>query len=155
MKEEIVWRGRPSQWTNAPHLVGQTFVGGVIVALAGATTPYLLWGLLLPGVSAGKRVLTTHFTRYELTRERLLKSFGVLSKRHDELELYRVRDYRVEQPFLLRLLGLGHVSLVTADKLERYLRLEAIPDAPGVKDRMRILVEERRLRTGTRDLEVG
>ena len=154
MREEIVWRGRPSQWTNAPHLAGQLLLGGVIVVVAGYTSPLLLWGLAVPGVSVGTRVLATHCTEYELTRERLLKSFGVLSRRHDELELYRVRDYRVERPFLLRLLGLGHISLITADKLESYLRLEAVKDATGVKDRMRRLVEERRLRTGTRDLEV-
>ena len=38
------------------------------------------------------RYLETRFTRFEITSERIRITTGVLSRRMEELELYRVKD---------------------------------------------------------------
>jgi hypothetical protein len=53
--------------------------------------------------------------RFELTSQRLRAYRGVLSKKTDELELYRVKDTKFDQPFFLRLLGLGNAIIVSFD----------------------------------------
>ena len=87
----LVWKGRPSQLTN------------ILVYL------FLFWTIVIPLY----RYLKTRFTIFELTSDRFRTKIGILSQKVDELELYRVRDYEVFKPFLLRLFGLGNLTLIT------------------------------------------
>ncbi len=153
--EETIWVGRPSQWTNAGHFAGQALWCGIIGGVAAVTHAYVWFGLALPVFAVGKRALMTHSTRYELTSERVKRYVGVFSRNLDEVELYRVRDYRVAKPFLLRLVGRGHLRLHTADRSEPILHLVAIPRVEAVKDLMRGRVETRRSQTGVQDVEIG
>lgn len=62
------------------------------------------------------RFLTTKFHKFEITDQRIIEHKSVLSKTTDELELYRVKDVRQEQPFLLRLVGLSTILLSATNK---------------------------------------
>jgi uncharacterized membrane protein YdbT with pleckstrin-like domain len=81
---------------------------------------------------------------YELTNQRLKMHSGVLSKRIEELELYRVRDTQFEQPFFLRLFGLGNVILLTTDTTSPEVIVPAIPNAQAIREQIRDAVEETR-----------
>ncbi|MEZ5300332.1 MAG: PH domain-containing protein [Verrucomicrobiales bacterium] len=48
----------------------------------------------------------TKFYNYELTNERLKLSTGVLNRKTDVLELYRVKDMELEKPLHFRIFGL-------------------------------------------------
>jgi hypothetical protein len=79
-----------------------------------------------------------------------LKSSGTLTqtdslqKRIEELELYRVRDTQFEQPFFLRLFGLGNVILLTTDTTSPEVIVPAIPNAQAIREQIRYAVEETR-----------
>lgn len=79
-QEENVWSGTPSQVVNF-----------------GA---FIIWGLLFflvfPLFIILWKWLVVKNTKYEITTERLRTRHGVLSKKTDELELYRVKDYKME-----------------------------------------------------------
>ena len=92
--DKIVWNGSPSQLTNI-----KTYI-------------LFFWTIILPLIV----YLRTRFTIYELTEERFREKTGILSQKIEELELYRVRDYTVEKPFIMRLFGLGNLILITSDK---------------------------------------
>jgi uncharacterized membrane protein YdbT with pleckstrin-like domain len=101
MEEKEIWTGSPSQWSNfGVYLVcvPLTFFFGIGVAVA-------IW-----------KYLTTKFHKYEITDQRIIEHKGILSKTTDELELYRVKDVRHDQPFLLGLFGLSNVILSTTDR---------------------------------------
>ena len=87
--EEIVWSGSPSQVLNLPTFIVCT----------------LFCWLVVPIFIAIWKWLVLRNIRYELTTERLKVSQGVFNKLLDEVELYRVRDYRLEKPFWLRING--------------------------------------------------
>lgn len=53
--------------------------------------------------------LPISFTRYFLTKEKLITRKGLLSLSEDECELYRVTDKRLKLPFMQRLFGCGTV----------------------------------------------
>src|SRR5262245_56167885 len=93
--DEVVWSGSPSQIVNLPAFV----------------VCFLLCWLLVPIFVAFWKWLVVRNTRYELTTERLKLREGVLNKVFNEVELYRVRDYRAEQPWYLRPFSLGHVIM--------------------------------------------
>jgi membrane protein YdbS with pleckstrin-like domain len=136
--ERVVWEGRPSPLEHA-----------VTFAVCGM----LVW-LVVPVLIAVWRYLEQRCTRYTLTNERLTVSTGVLSKRIDELELYRVKDTRLEVPFLLRMFGLAHVVLYTSDRSAGITQLRAVPDAEMLRNQIRSLVEKRREEKGVRELDV-
>jgi uncharacterized membrane protein YdbT with pleckstrin-like domain len=79
---------------------------------------------------------------------------GLLSRHTTELELYRVRDYAVVEPFWLRLVGCGNIVLQTSDRTTSQVVLHAVPHAATLKDQIRTYTERMRQRRGVRDLEI-
>ena len=137
-EEALLWRGTPSQLVNLPWYVLWLLLFWLVIPLF-----ILLWQWL---------VIRT--TVYELTSERLKLRSGVLNKHLDEVELYRVRDYKLEQPFFQRLFGLGNIVLQTSDRSHPSVRLRAIRDGEQLYERVRAAVEECRARKGVRELDV-
>lgn len=83
-------------------------------------------------------------TKYELTSQRLRVRTGVLSKEVNELELYRVKDFKIEQPFLLRLFSVANIVLDTSDKSHPTISILAVDNAEALLSMIREHVEVRR-----------
>ena len=88
-----------------------------------------------------------------LTSERIRLSRGILGKSHDELELYRVKDSTLEQPFFLRLFGLGNIVLDTSDRSTPIFTFKAVPDPSALRDELRTHVEARRTAKQVREVD--
>ena len=156
-QEIVVWRGTPSQWTNfGSYLFCLLLAAGVVAAyyLVTPPQPLILLGLILPFVWALSRWIATRCHRYEITSERVKMTTGLLSRRTHEVELYRIRDYSVVEPFWLRLVGCGDIVLVSADRSTPQFVLHAVPHATTLKDQIRTHTEQMRQRRGVRDLEI-
>jgi len=163
--ERTVWEGSPSQVINLSQylLLGVIFLvvvsgGGFLLASmqqsSGIAVAILIVLALVPLAIAGWKWLIVANTRYELTTQRLRTRTGVLNKHLDELELYRVRDYKLEQPFFLRLFSLSTVILQTSDKSNQVLTLKAIRRGDELREQMRTYVEEARMRRGVREIDM-
>ncbi len=136
--ERVVWEGRPSQLVNL----------GLYVVCS-----FLVW-LVVPVFVALQRFLQLHFTRYRLTSERFEITTGVLSRRTEQLELYRVKDLTVEEPILLRMVGLGNVIVHSSDRSHPVLVLQGVKDCTMLRNQVRGLVEKRRDEKRVRELDV-
>ena len=137
-EEKLIWSGSPSQVINIPVF---------------ALCVLLIW-LVVPLFIIVWKWLVTRMTRYELTTERLRTRSGVLNKKLDELELYRVRDYKLDQPVWLRLFSLGNIILQTSDLSNPTIVLRAIPNSENVREQIRTYVEACRVKKGVRELDV-
>jgi uncharacterized membrane protein YdbT with pleckstrin-like domain len=135
--EQTIWNGSPSQIINLPLYI-----------LCG-----LFFWLVVPVFYALWKFLVVKFTQYELTSERLKIRSGVINRKLDELELYRVRDYKLEQPLSLRIFRLGNVVMQTSDKTTPTVILRAIHDAESVRENIRTHVEACRMRKGVREID--
>ena len=158
-QETLVWRGTPSQWTNfGVYFFCLILAAGVVAAYLfipqTPQQPLILLGLIVPFLWAVSRWIATRCQRYEITSERVKITTGLLSRRSSEIELYRVRDYTIVEPFWLRLVGCGDVVLVTADSSTPSFVLHAVPHATTLKDQIRTHTERMRQRRGVRSLEV-
>jgi hypothetical protein len=91
---------------------------------------------------------------YTLTTERLLIADGVLNKSQETLELYRVRDQQVTEPFILRLFGLQNIHLLATDLTTESVVLDYIPKTAGLPDLLRKHVEECRMRKRVREVGI-
>jgi uncharacterized membrane protein YdbT with pleckstrin-like domain len=79
---------------------------------------------------------------------------GVLNKATETLELYRVRDLQILEPFWLRLWGLKNIHLVTTDSTTPELILDHIPAALDLGDKFRQQIELSRQKKGVREFGI-
>lgn len=96
------------------------------------------------GTSFFYRLLQVRSIRYEITPEQLRCYSGILNRRHEYIELYRVKDFTIERKLLYRFFGLGTLVIYTSDKTSPVLRLEAIPQTEDTYTVLRGFVERSR-----------
>jgi len=126
--ERLIWEGHPS------HLKD---LGYHALCL-------LLAPLVVPVALSLRRILDTQFRRYGITSERLRVTTGFLSKHVYELELYRVLETSLHQPFLLRLFRLANLEVMLEDADRPPIVIRAVPDAALLRERLRDCVETMR-----------
>ncbi|NLF40146.1 PH domain-containing protein [bacterium] len=97
--------------------------------------------------------LVVRFTVYSLSTERLRITTGVLSRRTEVLELYRVRDFTLLQPLWYRICSMGDIVLTTSDKTTPVVTLRAIHNPAALLDTIRVNVEACRLKKGVKEID--
>lgn len=137
--ERLLWQGRPSQVVNLG-----TFI------LCG-----LFCWLVVPVFVALWRWLEVRCLLYELTNQRFRVTHGVLNRRMDELELYRVKDTVFEQPFFLRLFSLANILIASSDIATPRAVIRALPadEARRLRETIRGCVERLRDKKRVREVD--
>jgi uncharacterized membrane protein YdbT with pleckstrin-like domain len=87
---------------------------------------FVLLGVLCMGIGFYK-LMYTRCIVYALTDEVLLVRSGILLKRTDSLELFRVKDFVVTENLLMQVLGLMTLELLTTDLTGPIIVLRGIP----------------------------
>lgn len=156
--ETSLWKGHTSQWVHFWYyffcvLIAIGIAVGATVA-APATAGLAYAALVIPVLMWLIRWFITKCTSYELTTQRLKIATGVLNRKLDELELFRVKDYAMDQPLFLRLVGLGNLTLVTSDASTPTLALRAIANVEDVREKLRTAVQAERDRKRVREMDV-
>lgn len=130
--ETHIWSATPSQVINTTTYIicGLLSLTGLLALIS---IPFAIW-----------KYMEVKCKTYTLTSQRLRVESGIFSKKCDSLELYRVKDTKFDQPFLLRLFGMGNVSLISSDSTTPITTIIAIKDAHLLQEQIRSLVEERR-----------
>jgi uncharacterized membrane protein YdbT with pleckstrin-like domain len=128
--EEVFFDGRPA-------LVPSLGVAIVVVLTLG------LW--LVP------RWWAARGCHYRVTSRRIVVETGVLSKRLEQIDLYRINDYTVDRPFLQRMFGTGNLFLKAMDKTTPELSLRDLKtDVVALYERLRRATEVEKARRNTR-----
>jgi len=128
--EQVLFEGHPALLPTA---------GAVLVSV-------LTLGLGL--IYFALRRLGTH---YRITNQRVVIESGVLSKRMDQIDVYRINDYVVERPFGQRLLGTGNLVLSAMDRSTPDVRLRFLKtDVLGLYEQLRKATEVEKRRRGVR-----
>lgn len=84
------------------------------------------------------------FTVYKLTEEKLLIETGFLSKKEEEIRLYRIMDLTLNRPFGQRLFGVGTIHCCTADKSTPEFDILKIKKSSEIKNMISDMVERER-----------
>jgi uncharacterized membrane protein YdbT with pleckstrin-like domain len=93
------------------------------------------------------------FTRYSLTCEKFTLETGFLSRRTDEVRLYRVRDVSLRRSFGERLLGLGTIAVASSDHTLQDFEIKRVKRSRQVAQALSDLVEDSRRRNFVRTRE--
>lgn len=133
--EQLIWKGSPSQLRNLFIFTSSIFI---------ITIPFAIY-----------HWLKTKNEIFELSPERINNRTGILSKSLDSVELYRVRDYKLHQPFFLRLFKLGNITLHTTDKTNSTLYIPAIREPEALLEIIRKQAEICKETKKVREIDVA
>jgi len=162
MSEKNVWKGIPSQIENVMSFALAFSSLGLLVpayiykdgtGLLSMISPVLLSVSVIALLFAIWDFLVVRNTKYKLTNERLLTEVGVLNKRVDTLELYKVKDMNVDKPLFLRMFYLGTIVLMTSDKTHPVVLIQAVKQSDKLLSVLRGSVEACREAKGVREFD--
>lgn len=127
-----------------------------IIAATNLPTQESRVACFLIAATAALRIFLKWFTnissRYELTTQRLILKTGIFLKKIDEIELFRVKDVRVDFSIINQLVGIGNITLQSSDSSANpYMR--DIPRAREVRETLRSLVARERQRSRVREID--
>ncbi len=97
-----------------------------------AAAAFLLWSIYLLSTFTLRRAV-----RYRLTPQRLEVERGVLGRRFESIDLWRVRDVVLEQNLVERLRGVGRITVLSTDQVEPELLVGPVAGAKPLYDRLR------------------
>jgi len=127
----MAWYGSINPQTSGHYLV----IAGV--ALLIASNLMLAWS-----------VLRIRCQRYKITRKLIEREQGIIFKRVDALDLSRVKDVELSQNLIERIFNIGTILVFSSDRTDPVMRIEAIPNARLVYEKMRDAVIEISQRRG-------
>jgi uncharacterized membrane protein YdbT with pleckstrin-like domain len=93
---------------------------------------------------------------YEITPERLIVRRGIIFKSIDEIELYRIKDVRMDFSLLNQWAGIGNICVTSSDETTRVgdLVMRHIENALARREELRRLVDAARQRRGVREIDM-
>ncbi|MEA3034534.1 MAG: hypothetical protein QOH04_289 [Sphingomonadales bacterium] len=120
------------------------------------------WGtLLLCLVGVGLIIVLVQWLRFvaatfEVTNDRLIIRHGIFSKSIDEIELYRVKDVRLDYSLVNQWAGIGTITILSSDETTRGAPLVVpfVEQAEARREQLRDLVDQVRRRRGVREIDM-
>jgi uncharacterized membrane protein YdbT with pleckstrin-like domain len=155
MNEEVVlFRGSPSLLVKAgTFFVGILLIIGFVVGAVMAQQPLIAVGAGVVVIYLIAVAILIRTQVFEVTNERVRWRRGILTKRTDEIELYRVMDASLVEPFLLRMGNAGNIEIRSADASTPSLTLPAVKGAAELREKLRVSIENCRSRKGVKVTE--
>jgi len=87
------------------------------------------------------QILKVWCISYEIYPEQLRYSSGIILRKQEFVENYRIKDFLIEKPLIYRIFGLGNLTIYTSDKTTPILHLNAISKPEEKYQILRGLVE--------------
>ena len=141
-------------------------LGTVLVGIAGfaimvgAAGDWGAWPLALTGLAVLIvlwKWIQNMAAKYEITSERLIVRRGIIFKSIDEIELYRVKDVRMDFTLLNQWAGIGNICVTSSDETTRVgdLVMRNIGKAQPRREELRRLVDAARQKRGVREIDMA
>jgi uncharacterized membrane protein YdbT with pleckstrin-like domain len=129
----------------------------LMVAMAG---DWGAWPLALTGLATVivlVKWIDNMSAKYEVTAERLIVRRGIVFKSIDEVELYRIKDVRMDFSLLNQWAGIGTICLTSSDETTRTgtLVMRHIEQAHERREALRRLVDAARRERGVREIDMA
>jgi membrane protein YdbS with pleckstrin-like domain len=178
MEDGILFAGRPSLWGLAPAMVKASLVLGVAWLLIKLPLEALANNLLSLKLTANQafaiaqyriiagfglgtlvvlllslKALKLKTIYYEVTADRIEWTRGILDRKVDNVDMFRVIDLKMRRSLLDCIVGVGTVALVTTDKTDPKFVFEKVRNCRLLYDSIKKASLEADRRTGVVHLE--
>lgn len=93
---------------------------------------------------------------YEVTEDRLILHKGIFVKSIDEIELYRIKDVRIDFTLINQVTGIGTVTITSSDETTRNgpLVIKDLAKAKARREMLRQRVNAARITRGVREIDM-
>jgi uncharacterized membrane protein YdbT with pleckstrin-like domain len=152
MDEQILWKGRTS---HVQYLLTYTVMIIFTIFIIFKAHGYWRFLILIPSVWNCWNYFYIEFSSITITNQRIIFRHGIFNKYSEEIELFRIKDLSVFQPFLYRLRNCGNIVLISTDKTAREFTLKAVPDVERLKEMLRTGIIEQRKKFGVKEMDIN
>ena len=140
--------------------------GTILLILAGIVLSLLplglnlgWWPILLSVVGLGLiawKWVSNMMVSYEITPDRLVIRRGIFVKSIDEIELYRIKDVRIDFTIINQLANVGTIGITSSDETTRDapLVIRDVDRARARREELRELVNAARRQRGVREIDM-
>lgn len=159
--ERTMIKFRPSQLVNLPVFMLGILLVPVLFLLDDLIQHYLPSGYIIDKFAPyilnmpvnlailfifylGYNILKVYCTRYVISPEEFRYYSGILRRKYEFIELYRLKDYKIDEPIIHRIFGLGNLTIFTSDKTTPVFKMEAVKKPQDKYKTLRGLVEQNR-----------
>ncbi|HVW15840.1 MAG TPA: PH domain-containing protein [Mucilaginibacter sp.] len=118
---------RPAAIFAFIKILGLLFAAAAFLYLAWLYFPPLTWVSMFVMLFAVYRYAFIRKVQYTITPEYLQVRKGIFFREVDTVELFRIKDYILEQPFVLQIFRLMDLHLKTTDPENPEIWLRGIP----------------------------
>lgn len=138
-------------------------LGTILLGLAGIVLVFVLdYGLLPLALTAlALAIVLVKWVQnlaatFEITEERLIIRRGIIFKSVDEIELYRIKDVRIDFSLLNQMAGIGRITISSSDETTRAgdLVMPEIQKAQERREALRRLVDTARQKRQVREIDM-
>ena len=100
------------------------------------------------------KALDLYCTTWTIHQDNLIEKTGILNVNTEEVLLYRVKDIRLYEPLLYRLVGLSQLTIITSDYTNPSIILYGIKNGEELMTIIRQLVANSRKIEGVKELDL-
>ena len=136
--------------------------GTILLALAGIILFFMEYGIYCLGLTllallvVAWRWFENMASKFEITEERLIIRRGIFAKSIDEVELYRIKDVRIDFSLINQIAGIGRLTIASSDETTRDgdLVIAGIERAQERRETLRRLVDAARQKRRVREIDM-
>lgn len=135
-------------------IAGMIMAGGGVIPVEPAAM--LVLTVIALGIVAWKWVEFLSAT-YEVTEDRLIIHRGIFVKSLDEIEMYRIKDVRLDFTLISQWASLGSIGITSSDEITRTgaLVMPHIHNAKARRETLRGLVDAARQKRRVREIDMA
>jgi len=100
------------------------------------------------------KALNLYCTTWTIHQDNLIEKTGILNVSTEEVLLYRVKDIRLYEPLLYRLVGLSQLTIITSDYTNPSVVLYGIKNGEELMTIIRQLVANSRKIEGVKEIDI-
>jgi membrane protein YdbS with pleckstrin-like domain len=152
-RREMLYEGSPSWKAHLGYYLVAAFAAAIVIGLLqlimknaatmtkvlNAVIPLALAALFLFGLHVYRKSIKFRISNTVIEHER-----GVLAKRIDVVQLWRVRDVAYKQSLVDRILGIAHIEVVTSDATNPNFEIVGMPASRQLFENLRDSIEIQR-----------
>jgi membrane protein YdbS with pleckstrin-like domain len=154
VERKMLYEGHPSWKAYLGHYLIAGFAAVILIAIlgwawgSGGTAKAKVLSVVIPVAIAAVYMFGLHIYRHSIkfrvSNTVIEYERGVLSKRIDVIQLWRVRDVVYKQNLVDRILGIAHVEVITSDATNPDLELVGMPASRQLFENLRDSIEIQR-----------
>ena len=129
---------RPSQWINT---------GWIIFGILGIT-------FIIPPIIAAYKVMEVYTWTYTIDKYQIIEKKGLFSVNHKETTFYRIKSFRFDELFLMRLVGIGNLYIKSSDPYQHELKMFGIQKGKELWKKLSIKTLDNRKQFGVKEYDL-